>query len=164
MNDLSIWALVIAAVSLGVSWLAYFRDKPNANVIVFKEAIFPGRRTDEKHMSINITNTGRRSLTISVVGYQHLWLYGKTAVIIADSPLPKKLYEGDDVICMFKRSAALKNGSWRGVAYVFASDTAGKQYRTNIAPFYLAWPHRFIGKLIGPFLRTSHRFKHRKDD
>jgi hypothetical protein len=143
--------------------MTYLRDKPNAEVIVFKEAIIQGVKSGEKYMSINITNTGRRPLKIFAVSYKKLWQFGKTAVIIADSPLPKKLDEGEDVVCMFRRSV-LESGSWKGVAYVFASDTTGKQYRKNIAPFYLAWFHRYIERLIGPILRGIHRFKNRKDD
>lgn len=164
MNDLSVWALVTAAVSMGVSWLSYFRDKPDADVIVFKEAIFPGANNNERYMSINITNTGRRPLTISSVGYQRLWQFKTTAVIVATNQLPKKLDEGDGVVCLFKRSEVLENGSWKGVAFVFASDTTGKQYRRNMAPFHLAWLHRYWARLLGPFMRGMHYFRHRKDD
>jgi hypothetical protein len=161
--DISLWALVIAAISLGVSWLGYYRDKSNARLTVFKDAIVSGSRSNERLISFNVTNTGRRPVKISTVGYRRLWAFGRSCVITAQSPLPKMLDEGDDVVCVFKRNL-LDNGSWKGVAYAFASDSAGKEYRRNIAPPYLAWAHRVLEVLVNPLLRVAKSFRREQDD
>lgn len=166
MKDIyvSVAAAVLSAVSLTVSYMTYRRDKPNAKVIVFKTALIAGGGKTEPHMSINITNTGRRPIKIMAVGYRSFWKSWQSAVITAPAPIPKRLEEGDDVVCLFERSAALENGSWKGVAYVFATDTAGNEYRHNIAPFYKVLTFRALGKIINPFYRLRQHLRNKGDD
>ncbi len=162
--DLATGALLVAAISLTISWLTYFRDKPNAKVIIFKEAIFTGMDLDTKFTSINVTNVGRRPLTLLAVGYRKLGLSPKSKLLTHIGPLPKRLEEGEDIAYLYKRSAILEKGSWKGVAYVFVADTTGKEYRFNIAPFYLVWPQRLYERLTRPIRRTVFYFKHLRDD
>lgn len=163
-NQIAIAAAIIAAVSLTVSWLTYRRDRPDAKVVVFKTALIGGSRNTEPHMSINITNIGRRQLTITMVGYRVLWR-PQSSVIFPNAPnLPKKLAEGDSVVCLFKKAEALNDGSWKGVAYVFACDSTGKEYHYNIAPFYSVWPFKLLGRATNPFRRIAGHFRKSEDD
>ena len=163
-NNVSIVAVVIAAISLTVSWLNYRRDRPDAKVIVFKTALIGGSRNTVPRMSINITNVGRRQLTITMVGYRVLGR-PQSSTIFPNAPnLPKKLTEGDSVACLFEKSKALDNGSWKGVAYVFACDSTGKEYRYNIAPFYSVWLFKLHGKITNPFRRIVNHFKDKDDE
>jgi hypothetical protein len=163
-NNISIAAAVIAAISLTVSWLNYRRDRPYAKVIVFKTALIGGSRNTVPHMSINITNIGRRQLTITMVGYRILWR-PQSSVIFPNAPnLPKKLAEGDSVVCLFEKAKALENGSWKGVVYVFACDSTGKEYHYNIAPFYLVWLFKLLGRIMNPFRRIVSHFKVKDND
>lgn len=163
-NNVSIAAVVIAAISLTVSWLNYRRDRPDAKVIVFKTALIGGSSNTVPRMSINVTNIGRRQLTITMVGYRILWRPHSSAIFPNAPNLPKKLTEGDSVVCLFEKAKALENGSWRGVAYVFACDSTGKEYRYNIAPFYLVWLFKLQGRITNPVRRTVGYFKDKDND
>jgi len=161
---ISLAAVIISAISLTVSWLSYRRDRPDAKIIVFKTALIGGSKNDESYTSINITNTGRRQLTISTTGYRSLWNPNRSTIITAPSPLPKKLTEGDAIVCLFKKSDVLEDGSWKKVAYVFASDSAGREYRCRIAPFYKVWGFELLGKIVNPFHHITSHFKHKNND
>ena len=163
-NNISLAAAIIAAISLTVSWLNYRRDKPNAKVIVFKTALIGGSRNTEPHTSINITNTGRRQLTITAIGYRMFWRPQMSMVLPNAPNIPKKLTEGDSIVCLLKKVNALENSSWKGVAYVFASDSAGKEYHCNIAPSYKVWVFKLYGHLINPLRRVIGSFKQKDDD
>lgn len=143
-------AVTVSAISLTISYLNYRRDRTNAKIIVFKTALIGGSKSTKPLTSINITNTGRRQLTINMVGYRR---FHSAPTIINAPMLPKKLAEGDDIVCIFDKSEILKSGSWKGVAYVFACDSTGKMYYCNIGPAYRVWAFKFYNLLTGPIHR-----------
>lgn len=163
--EVAVAAAIISAVSLTVSLMNYLRDRPNARIIVFKTAIVPGRDEDEPPITlITITNTGRRPLTVHSVAYTELWNPSRVAIFPLHNKLAKKLEEGESTSDMFKKSDVLPNGSWKNVVYVFATDTAGKQYRANIAPVYKVIMFRLLSMVVNPFRRMKQEFLHKDDE
>lgn len=164
MNDQNFYAVAaftISAISLTISLLAYLRDKPKMKVTVFKNAFFKGAGST-RYISVIMTNVGRRPLTAHLIGIRNMWDFKETLVFPGAKGLPQKLNEGEDVTCIFPRTI-LENESWKGVAYVLATDNTGKEYKKNIAPFYRVWPYRIVYWLSIPIQRLRST-KRRSDD
>jgi hypothetical protein len=158
-------ALLIAVISFVIALMTYLRDRANAKVVVFRNAIIPGKKLNKKIASISVTNVGRRPITISIVGYRNLWDFKLTAVIPTahQQQNPHRLEEADTKTYIIEKDLMLPDGKWKGVAYVLVSDSAGKEYTANIAPFPLLWFHRLLEKVVWPFMRMRTRLK-RQDD
>jgi len=62
-----------------------------------------------------------------------------------------------------KKSDVLPNGSWKKVAYVFATDTAGRRYGVNIAPMYKVLMFRLLSGVTNTFRRIR-QMRKREDD
>lgn len=153
------FALVVASVSFVVAWLTYIRDRPKARVIVFKDAVIPKQKSDVKLASVTVTNTGRRPLTILAVGYRELWNFRQTVLFpfISQQQNPKRLEEAETVTYIIDKGEGLPEGKWKKVAYVFASDTVGKEYRLRIASPFRAATHRLLEKCLWPIFRTLYK-------
>lgn len=99
-----------------------------------------------------------------MVGYRKFWKPQVSAIYPNAPNLPKQLAEGDSVVCLFDKTDALENGSWKGIAYVFACDSTGKEYRCNIGPFYKVWVFKLYGWIINPIRRVKSSFNHKDDE
>lgn len=165
LDPIAAVALLVAAVSFVLALLTYLRDKPKAKVIVFKNATLPGQSKKARIASITVTNTGRRPLTISVIGYRTLWDFRITSIVpsMYQQANPKRLEEADTFTYVIEKDKTLPNGKWKGVAYVLVSDSAGKEYIKYISAVPLVLVHRLLEKILWPFMRISRYFKKEGD-
>ncbi|MDN5274825.1 MAG: hypothetical protein JWP06_726 [Candidatus Saccharibacteria bacterium] len=163
MNLVPLFALFISAVALTISILTYLRDRRKVRLVVMRDALILGSGKKEQHVSLSITNVGRRPLKVFTVGYRILWHPHQAMVLPNAINLPKKLDEGEDVACLFTRDI-LPDKSWKSVAYMFAVDTAGKEYKYFIAPAYKVWLFLLMGRATRPFVRFTYYMKHKNDN
>lgn len=164
IDPVALAAFVIATISFIIALLTYLRDKPKAKVVVFRRANLLGQERKDI-ASITVTNVGRRPLTVSVIGYRTLWDFRGTSVIPTayQQKNPKRLEEADTTTYVIKKADTLPGGKWKGVAYVLMSDSAGKEYIKYVAAFPLVLIHRFLEKILWPFMRLRKYFRKEED-
>jgi len=106
MTQLEITAIAatVSLVSLTISVMNYLRDRPNARVVVFRTAVpLESKKNETPLMSITITNSGRRPLTIHSVSYKEFWRPERVSVLPLQTRLAKRLEEGESVSDVFKK-------------------------------------------------------------
>lgn len=162
IDPVALLALVVAVVSLWVAWRSFKRDRADAKITVMHEAHIKNARppysSDITYVSITVTNVGRRPLTINHVGFKKLWSLGMDYVIGDSLRLnPKRIEEGHFASYLVERDTITKDMKYNQVAYFFAVDATGKEYRKTIAPWPLVALHRLAAWLVGPLMRRNQR-------
>jgi len=102
-------------------------------------AIGRGREYDGmKIVIITATNVGRRPISISGFAASLLFKKGQVETDILHDvrpPLPCEITEGKTVSAYVNQ----ENLDFESISCWFAWDSAGKHYRSNVAPWYKRW-------------------------
>ena len=117
--------------------MAHYRDRANIKIRVQTNMETIGDpRTDGMIFTIvNVSNAGRRPVTITTVGAYRL--YPRLAFIAPDTrpAIPHELTEGKQLMAMVDQTDL----DHSVIEYWLVTDATGREYRLNIAPWYKRW-------------------------
>jgi hypothetical protein len=134
---LALYGAVLSTITATAQIMAHYRDRANIKIRVQPDMETMGDpRTDGVTFTIvNVSNAGRRPVTITTIGAYRL--HPRKAFVCADTrpPIPHELTEGKQMMAMIDQSDL----NHSAIEYWLASDATGREYRLNIAPWYKRW-------------------------
>ena len=134
---LALYGAVLSTITATAQIIAHYRDRANIKIRVQTDMETMGDpRTDGMTFTIvNVTNAGRRPVTITTIGAYYL--FPDKAFIATDCrpQCPHELTEGKQMMAMIDQSDLNHSHieCWQ------AWDATGREHRLNIAPWYKRW-------------------------
>jgi hypothetical protein len=134
---LALYGAVLSTITATAQLIAHYRDRANIKIRVQHDMETMGDpRTDGMTFTIvNVTNAGRRPVTITTIGAYYL--FPRKAFIATDCrpQCPHELTEGKQMMAMIDQSDL----DYSVIECWQAWDATGREYRLNIAPWYKRW-------------------------
>lgn len=134
---LALYGAVLSTITATAQIIAHLRDRASIRIRVQKDMQTVGDpRTDGMTFTIvNVSNAGRRPLTITTIGAYRL--YPRLAFVCPNTrpQLPHELTEGKQVMAMIDQ----KDLDHSAVECWLVGDATGREYRLNVAPWYRRW-------------------------
>ena len=131
----SIVGIVFGAVSLVVSFLAFFRDRPRVHVTLqWDLSVTPGTKYDhtKQYGVVSVVNVGRRPIFVSHASLKLPRGLDATHLLLIEGIGGTKLAEGDPPWkCMIDQERLSKYSKhWKTIRAIVI-DSAGKEYRSK---------------------------------
>lgn len=139
---LALYAAVVSTVTAVVQLLNHLRDR--AEVVLKEQRNMQTAGADPRYTGITFviitaTNTGRRPVTIAGFAAKLLQRENEKSTdwYLPDvrPQVPYEITEGKQVAAFVDQS----NVQFNLIAFWYAWDTAGRQYRLNVAPWHKRW-------------------------
>lgn len=133
IDIVAFWGAVTGTFSLAIAYFSYLRDAVSIRVNAKKDWFAVGHptfNTDEKLVVVEVSNRGRRPVTITMVAYNYLT---KTGSVILPPIESRELLEGKSTRYVIKQSEV---DDFSEISHFAAYDAVGNNYKVYVAPFY----------------------------
>jgi len=130
------WGAITGTVSLIIAFFTFNRDRAKIELGIkrnWKVVNSPNYNQDDYYLVITIYNKGRRTATITNVGFVYLKREG--GVILSDSVIfgSRELAEGKSTDYLIEEK---KMDDFPDIEYFVAYDAIGNGYKKYVSPFY----------------------------
>ena len=141
------WGAITGTASIVVAYFTYKRDTIKIKVDVkkgWRVMHSPDYDPEEDQVIIDVSNKGRRTVTITTVGY--LFLKKEGGVVLSDSIIfgSRELSEGKNTHYLISQK---KIEDFSEINYFAVYDAVGNEYKKYIASFYKRFFYWLIFKL-----------------
>lgn len=133
----ALWGAITGSIAIYLNYLSYKRDRAHIVISVQRDMKVihgePSYDPNKIYTCVNVANRGRRTITITGVGYVYMTKRG--GAVLSDSMLhgSRELHEGKSADFLAETA---QPDDYSEIAYFWAKDATGVQYRKYVAPFY----------------------------
>lgn len=140
-SAIAFYGAVLSTVTGIVQVVHFFRDRVKVNITASPnmEMVGDPRYAGMTLVTLQVTNTGRRPVTITTMGAYRL--HPRTALVVTDMRprLPCELTEGKYVTALIGQDDRLDLAN---IEFWAAWDSAGRIHKLNAASWYKRWKSR----------------------
>jgi len=143
-NALAAYGAILSTITASAQILSFLRDRAHLRIYIQhdREIVGDPRYAGMTLTMINVSNKGRRPVTITNVGGYRLHPHKAFIVFDATPRIPCELTEGKQLIAMFDQNEV---DFTQMEAYEVYTAT-GTTFRLNVAPLYRRWWSRWKRK------------------
>jgi hypothetical protein len=134
---LALYGAVLSTITAAAQILAHIRDKAkiqiqvNRNMRIIESPQYEGMTLT----IVNVSNSGRRPVTIRSIGAQYLSTNLAFVAPHCKPQCPHELTEGTHMMAIMDQT----NVDHSAIEYWSVWDATGREYRKNVAPWYRRW-------------------------